>query len=204
MYIPHNMKMRSITDMHQFIGDYSFGVIVSDRLDGTHVPFLLDSNKGEKGTLYFHLAKATPHWRKLDGQTVLVIFMGPHSYISPSWYEKGPGVPTWNYVAVHVYGKVSLLDGSQILNVIEKTVAKYEPSLLNKKEILAPEYVGKLSQAIVGFEIELTELQGKLKLGQQRTNEDQKGVLAALSQSTGTDEQALVQFMQKHSIGVGE
>jgi len=203
MYIPKNVKMNDKSDTHDFIDEFSFGVIVSNSLTGTHLPFVLHREEGEHGVLYSHCAKANLHWKELDGEDVLIIFSGPHSYISPNWYAKSPAVPTWNYASVHAYGKVSLLNDSQALEVVEEVVHKYEPELLIKRDVITNEFMDKLLSGIVGFKIELSNIEGKLKLGQQRNREDQVGVYNALKNSEGLGARSLAQYMEKQSLGTG-
>jgi transcriptional regulator len=203
MYIPSNIKIDDISIAHNFINEFGFGVIVTSSLTGTHIPFVLHNEEGEKGVLYSHCARANKHWQELDGSDVLIIFMGPHSYISPSWYAQSPGVPTWNYSAVHAYGKVSLLNDTQTLEAVEEVVNKYEPDLLVKRDIITDEFRDKLLSGIVGFKIEISDIECKLKLGQQRKSEDQSGVYNALLNSSDFDAQSLAQHMKKLSVGTG-
>ncbi|MBD5770354.1 FMN-binding negative transcriptional regulator [Marinomonas colpomeniae] len=203
MYIPNNIKMDDLFVAHDFIEEFGFGLIVSSSLTGTHIPFVLHKNEGEKGTLYSHCAKANPHWKELDKAEVLIVFTGPHSYISPSWYAKSPGVPTWNYSAVHAYGVVSLLNDNETLEAVEEVVHKYEPALLAKRDIITDEFRDKLLSGVVGFKIELSRIEGKLKLGQQRAKEDQVGVFNALSNSKNLDDLALANYMEKLNVGIG-
>lgn len=203
MYIPTNMQMSDLSTTHDFIDEFGFGVIVSGSLTGTHLPFVLHRDEGRNGVLYSHCAKANPHWKELDNQEVLIIFSGPHSYISPSWYAHSPAVPTWNYAAVHAYGTVSLLDNTQTLDAVEAVVNKYEPDLLVKKSIITDEYRDKMLLGIVGFKVELSHIEGKLKLGQLRKKEDQLGVYEALSQSNNPEGQALALYMKKMNLGTG-
>lgn len=203
MFIPKPYKITDIPQVHQFINEFSFGVIVSSSLTGTHIPFVLSTQEGEYGTLYTHCAKANPHWKELEGNKVMVIFTGPHSYISPNWYAKGPAVPTWNYTAVHAYGTIILLNDTGTLKTVNDVVQKYEPSLLKEQKVLTHEYRDKLLAGIVGFKIELTKLEGQLKLGQQRSKTNQLGVYNALKQSKNIDDQALAQYMEKINTGIG-
>ena len=203
MYIPSNMKMDNLSTAHDFIDGFGFGVIVSGSLTGTHLPFILHRDEGNNGVLYSHCAKANPHWKELDNQEVLIIFSGPHSYISPSWYAQTPAVPTWNYAAVHAYGVASLLDAQKTLDAVEAVVSKYEPDLLVKKSIITDEYRDKMLLGIVGIKVELSQVQGKLKLGQQRKNEDQVGVYQALNHSKNPEDQALAHYMKKINTGIG-
>lgn len=203
MYIPTNMQMSDQSTTHDFIDEFGFGVIVSSSLTGTHLPFILHRDEGNSGVLYSHCAKANPHWKELDNQEVLIIFSGPHSYISPGWYAQAPAVPTWNYTAVHAYGIASLLDDKQTLEAVEAVVNKYEPDLLVKKSIITDEYKEKMLLGIVGIKVELTSVEGKLKLGQQRKKEDQIGVYNALRQSGNPEDQALALYMKKINTGTG-
>ncbi len=203
MYTPNNTKMDELSVIHDFIDEFGFGLIVSGSLTGTHIPFVLHRNEGEKGALYTHCAKANSHWKELDQTDVLVVFTGPHSYISPSWYAHSPGVPTWNYAAVHVYGIVSRLNDSDTLDAVEEVVNQYEPELLNKRDVVTDEFRDKMLLGVVGLKIEITKIQGKLKLGQQRINEDQIGVYDALSNSSEFDRLALANYMKKMNVGIG-
>ncbi len=203
MYTPSNIKMNDMSVAHDFINEFGFGIIVSNSLAGTHIPFILHRDEGGNGVLYSHCAKANPHWKELEGAEVLIIFAGPHSYISPSWYAQSPAVPTWNYAAVHAYGKVSLLNGNQTLEVVEEVVHKYEPELLVKRDVVTNEFRDKLLSGIVGFKVELSKIEGKLKLGQQRKVVDQMGVYNALTNSSDLNAQSLAKYMKEQSLGTG-
>ena len=202
MYIPNKFKMTEINTKHKFIHEFGFGVIVSsdDGLSATHLPFVLHADEGEQGMLYAHCAKANPLWKNLDGQKVLVIFTGPHGYISPSWYTSKPAVPTWNYTAVHAYGVASLLEPHQTLEAVEQVVEKYEPQLLVERDIVTDQIKHKMLAAIVGFKIKLTKLEGQLKLGQNKSKDDQTGVLNALSNSNNLNALMLSSYMQKMNL----
>jgi len=203
MYSPNSIKINNISDAHELIDEFGFGVIVSTSLNGTHIPFVLHRDEGDSGVLYSHCAKANPHWKELGGSEVLLIFSGPHSYISPSWYAGSPAVPTWNYSAVHAYGKVTLLGRNKTLVAVEEVVQKYDPKLLLKRDVMTSEFRDKLLSAIVGFKIELTKIEGILKLGQHRKVEDQRGVYSALSSSLDLSAQMLAKYMKEKSLGVG-
>jgi len=210
MFIPKPFIMEEQADLHQFIEDFGFGIIVSDSLTATHLPFVLATHEGKNGVLYSHCAKANNHWKELHNKDVIVIFSGPHSYISPSWYAKNPAVPTWNYTAVHAYGEVTRLNDNETLKAVNDVVAKYEPNLLNegklnksKEPVMPQAFKHKLLAGIVGFKIEITSMQGQRKLGQQRSLADQVGVYTALKQSKNINDQALAHYMKKINIGTG-
>jgi len=203
MYIPNSLKMEPANSVEQFIQDYGFGVLVSKSFQATHLPFLYDSTVGEFGVLHSHMARANPHWKSLDGKDVMIIFSGPHSYISPTWYASGPAVPTWNYAAIHVYGQFELLSDDQTLQVVKDTVKKYEPELLNNPQVMPEDYQQKLSKAIVSFKVTISKIDAKHKLGQQRKQEDQLGVRTALQSSDNLEAMALANYMLKFNVGVG-
>lgn len=203
MYVPKNMKMDSIEQTHAFIDEFGFGLMVSPDLTATHLPFVLDKEPGASGRLYSHFARANPQWKALNGKEVLVVFNGPHAYISPSWYASSPGVPTWNYSAVHVYGKVEVLGAEHTLELVELAVNKYEPSLLVERNILTNEFRDKLLAGVVGFSVEITKIEAKLKLGQHRDTEDQKGVAAGLERAGDHESIGLLNYMRAQNIGTG-
>lgn len=202
MYIPNKFKMTDITQQHEFIEEFGFGVMISacGGLSATHLPFVLIRGESEHGTLYAHCARANPLWKDLQGQNVLVIFTGPHAYISPSWYTSKPAVPTWNYTAVHAYGVVSLLNAQDTLIAVDQVTHKYEPRLLIDRDIVTDQIKRKLLAGIVGFKIELTKIEGKAKLGQNRSKEDQTGVYNALNNSKDLNNLALAKYIQNHNM----
>ncbi|NRD74926.1 FMN-binding negative transcriptional regulator [Shewanella sp. VB17] len=204
MYIPASMTIENRELMNDFIDKFSFGTLISEQLDANHLPFLLKKFEGERGTLYGHFSKANRHLAAQDKHNVLVVLQGPHNYISPSWYASSPAVPTWNYAAVHLKGKMHLLSNDETIKALDETVNTYEPELLVKRDRLSDEYRDRLASGIIGFKIEITHMQGKQKLGQHRSVADQLGVVQGL-QSTGTpDAMALLSYMQKVGLGLGE
>jgi transcriptional regulator len=180
MYIPASFAMRDREQMVQFLQENSFGILFSQvqgRPFATHVPLLLDA---EGNKLFGHLAKANPHCRELDGAEVLVVFQGPHAYISPSWYVERQGVPTWNYIAVHVYGNCHIVRDEKTLRALLREMVRfYEPNspLLDH---LDEEYYVKMANAVVGLEIEITAMEGKAKLSQNKSPDTIRGVINGL------------------------
>jgi transcriptional regulator len=188
MYIPAPFREERLDVLYQVIRDNSFATLVSRGKDGliaTHIPFLLDASRGAHGTLVGHVARENPHWRSFgDDHDTLAIFQGPHAYISPSWYTTPYAVPTWNYVAVHAYGRPRLVEEEAALyRIVAKTVATFEKQFDYAWDLEAwREYAEKLLKNIVGFEMEITRLEGKRKLSQNRSAADQERVVAGLSQ----------------------
>jgi transcriptional regulator len=202
MYIPQAFREESVTKLASLIRDYSFATVVT--YDGqscfaSHLPVLYHPDAGPHGTLVSHMARANPQWRHFaNGQEVLVIFQGPHAYISPSWYKTPLAVPTWNYAAVHVYGVPGIIDDQRrLLALLNETIATYEAALPEPwNGDLPEEYREKMMQAIVGFEIPVSRIEGKFKLGQNRSAEDVQGVYDALSNAGDFNARELAGMMR--------
>jgi transcriptional regulator len=189
MYTPPHYREADLTTLREFIQRYNFGLLVSlgpEGLEATHLPMLLEVDRGLQGVLVGHMARANRQWEALEGaQEVLAVFSGPHAYVSPTWYVSPPGVPTWNYAAVHVYGRARLVQSQEELHeALVRLVAAHEqprPKPWSSKDVSPDYYQGRL-KGIVGFEIEITRMQGKKKLSQNRSLEDQAAVARALEE----------------------
>jgi transcriptional regulator len=196
VYVPPAFREERREVLHDLIRQHAFGTLVS-ALDGelfaTHLPFLLDAGRGEHGTLLGHMARANPHWRAFavdatgatgaTGTDALVVFQGPHAYVSPSWYATELAVPTWNYVAVHAAGRPRLLEDEAALRaLLEQTTREYEAPAERPWDLqrLPEELTAALVRNVVGFEIPIRRLEGKWKLNQNRSVADRRGVVAAL------------------------
>jgi transcriptional regulator len=194
MYIPDAFAETDLNRLHDFIEQYSFGLLVS-RVDGLpfagHLPFLLERTAGPRGALVGHMARANPQWREADGQTALAIFSGPHAYVSPTWYQADHVVPTWNYVAVHVYGQVRIIENeSTLLNIVQRSVQVYERSMPQPWSFDGSStFARRMLAQIVGFRIEVERIEGKWKLNQNHPVERRRRVVGALEQRG--DENAL-------------
>lgn len=185
MYTPPHFAEPRLPVLHRWMRENSFATFVSV-VDGvpfaSHLPALLDHSRGEFGVLRAHMAKSNPHWQAFtDGADLLVIFQGPHAYISPSWYESTKAVPTWNYTAVHAYGPARILAGDEVLELLLDQVALYESNFETPWEASsqAPGYLEGMANGIVAFEVEITRIEGKGKLSQNRP-QDRERVIAAL------------------------
>ena len=184
MYIPSAFAETDTATLHDFIGRHSFAILTSHGEDGLiagHLPLLLDAAAGPHGHLIGHMARANAQWRRVQGE-VMAVFAGPHAYVSPSWYEAEGTVPTWNYVAVHAYGRFTLVEErGALLEILRASVHTYEapresPWVFDE----SAGHVENLLKAIVGFRIEITRLEGKWKLSQNRPA-DIDGVRAGLT-----------------------
>jgi transcriptional regulator len=205
MYIPSAFVITDLSKIGEVISSNSFATLISkdgETLFASHLPFLYKPDQGGKGKLISHMAKANRHWQLFhEKEEVLVIFNGPHAYISPNWYATEVAVPTWNYVTVHVYGIPRIMQTAAELNaVLDETVQKHESGLPNPwTPNLPDELKAKLNQMIVGFEIEITRIEEKFKLGQNRSKEDQLKMLETL-QNSGNSEAILLAAYMKHEL----
>lgn len=184
MFTPKTFQETDTAQLLEFMRSHAFAVMVTGHeLMGTHLPFNIDVG-GDKITLTSHMALANPQAKVIDGQQVLVIFSGPHAYISPSWYANKVQVPTWNYVAVHAYGKVKLINGHAAqIAVMEKTFNTFGPEYLEQWATLPHQYRDSLLEHIQAFEIEISDLQGQFKLNQNKPQSDREIIIAALEAS---------------------
>lgn len=197
MYTPSHFAMNDQAEILAFIQANSFGILfapLGGRPVATHLPFLIDP---EKGRLLTHFARANPHWRELEGAEVLIVFAGPHAYISPSWYVERQAVPTWNYVAVHVYGTCRLIqEGPELQALLAETVRYYEPESPLLAD-LEQEYYTKMAKGVVGVEIGISTIEGKAKLSQNRSPESIQGVIEGLRRTGDPQALAVADLMAK-------
>lgn len=201
MYIPAAFAESNLTKLHEFIDQNSFGILVS-QAEGlpfaAHLPFLLDRTAGPYGTLVGHMARANPQWREAAGQIALAIFAGPHVYISPTWYEAEQVVPTWNYIAVHVYGRLQVIEEKEsLLEIVQAMVRFYEQAMPRPWSFdPSSTFVERMLAQIVGFRIEVEKIEGKWKLNQNHPAPRRKKVIRALQERTDENAQAIAAIMQ--------
>ncbi len=179
MYLPASFKCDERERILKLMEENPFATVIDGAGGIHHIPVLTEV-RGEQAFLLGHFARDNPAWRSLDGTTV--IFHGPHTYITPTWYPDQLNVPTWNYAVVHARGKsVVLEDHESIERILEKTVERFERNEPRPWSYSIPdEFRKRLTRAIVGFEIEVTEWDAKFKLSQNRAPEDRAGVIAGL------------------------
>jgi transcriptional regulator len=202
VYIPQHFKQTNSERISALIESNAFGNLITAP-DGvpfvSHLPFILDPSAGSKGRLLCHMARANPQWQHFSsGHEVLAVFQGPHAYVSPSWYSS-PGVPTWNYAVVHLRGIPRLIESAPELEaLVERLTHIYESQMPNAcKRYLSGGQHKKLLLAIVGVEIEITDIQAKFKLSQNRSREDQQNVIEKLDESSNQTDVALAALMSE-------
>jgi transcriptional regulator len=184
MYIPSHFRESDERVLAEFIDAHAFGTLVTIATGApfaSHLPFLYDR---DGRALHAHVARGNPQWQHVAASPdVLVVFQGPHGYVSPTWYAE-PGVPTWNYTAVHVYGRARVLDDAAATGRhVERLAARFERG---SAAPWVPDYDARRLAGIVGIEIAIGEIQGKFKLSQNRSAEDRARVAARL-EASGTD-----------------
>ncbi|HEY2410621.1 MAG TPA: FMN-binding negative transcriptional regulator [Pirellulaceae bacterium] len=201
MYVPEHFAENDLNQLHDAIERYSFATLISQsngEIEASHLPLLLDRGAGPSGTLLGHMAKANLQWRRAAGQQVLVIFSGPHAYISPQWYQATEVVPTWNYVAIHTYGRLELIeDATAAKELLDKMVAIFESGQPRPWQINEPaEFVERLLRQIVAFRIPIDRLEGKWKLNQNRPAEQRQRVIDVLSLQPDDDSRDIAALMR--------
>jgi transcriptional regulator len=204
MYIPNHYKNEDHEAITRFLQNNSFGILVNQadgKLWATHIPLELVTNACGKEVLQGHLSKENPQWKSFENDNkILAIFSGPHAYISSSWYEKEE-VPTWNYVAVHIYGTVKILEESGALQSLKILVDKYEAT--SEKPIRIEELSQKTMmqvRGIVAFEIEIDEIQAVEKMSQTRSSNDHANIISEL-EKTGKPAEAEVAKIMRCPLG---
>ncbi len=200
MYIPKHYQQHDRSEIVAFMKAYSFATIVtaSDGLPlASHLPFVVIET-GDEIVLSAHFAKANGQWEAIAGnKSVLVIFSEPHAYISPRHYESEMNVPTWNYLAVHVYGEgVLVTDTAETFSLLEAMINNYEPEYKAQWDTLPLEYKERMAAGIVPFQIKVTDIQAKKKLSQNRGESERKSIISAFENSNDSNEQAIAAFMK--------
>lgn len=200
MFIPASYAQNDLDTLHEFITANSFATLVTHSDAGsiaTHLPLLLDRSSSEQGELFGHMARANPQAKISTQEPVLAIFQGPHAYISPRWYQVKNSVPTWSYVAVHVYGYLKPVDQHQQLRDLKTTVEKYESTLPEPWSLdeADRDYINKLSAAILSFRIVIERIEGAWKLNQQHDSERRQRTIEGLLSQGGADQVAIATLM---------
>ncbi len=211
MYIPEHFRLRHEEDALAFMRANPFAILISTTESGpyaTHLPLLLSSRAGDDGSesklvLRGHVAKANPHWSYLERRPqCLTIFHGPHAYVSPGNYRARESVPTWNYAAVHVYGAARLFSSADDLpQVLHDLIQTFEPAYWDQWESLSSTFRENMLRQIVGFEIVATKIEGKFKLSQNRTQQDQANVIGSLEKSADSVVTGVAEMMKEQGLG---
>jgi len=208
VYLPEGFRESDRSALFDLCDAYGFATLISaapegagvGALDVTHLPLVIDRAGAGAPRLLGHVARANRHWQRFDGRTpALAIFSGPHGYVSPAWYVTTPSVPTWNYAVVHITGVPRVLDGEATAAVIGQLVEAYERGRPGRWSAELPEdYRRAQLDAIVGFEMSIDGIEGKFKLGQNRTDADRAGMIAGWEGSADAASQELAAFARAY------
>jgi len=204
MYIPEFNRVEDRDKAIAFMRANPFVILVSVNESvpfATHLPVVIDDVNGQL-TLRAHVAKANPHWQLIEQQESLLIFHGPHAYISPSLYEIRESVPTWNYAAVHVYGKGRIIsDEAGATRTLEALIGQFDESYREQWNSLSSDYRTRMLRHIVAFEIPITRVETKFKLSQNRTKAEQENVIRALSGNPDSTIASTAVLMRQEKLG---
>ena len=201
MYIPHHFKNENIEEVKAFLNANGFGILISQgdgKITGTHIPMELDTDENGDSVLVGHISKANPQSMHLKNEgEILAIFNGPHSYVSSSWYQK-ENAPTWNYIAVHIYGKLRIIDGHELLDSLIKLVDKYEKNSEHPVSVekMSSRTLNQMNE-IVGFSIKINEIQAAYKLSQNRNDTDYHNITKELEKTGHSDALGIAEEMKK-------
>ena len=198
MYFPKHFQVDDQQEAIAFMQKYSFATLVTSQNnypEATHLPFLVEQ-RGDQVILSSHFAKANRQANDIAAGTALVIFTEPHAYISPKNYERELNVPTWNYIAIHAYGKADVVtDEQETLAVLEKMIRFYDADYVKQWDGLPMDYKLKMIKGIVAFDITVTDLQAKSKLSQNRTAAEKDTIINNLSANPHSSEKEIAEYM---------
>jgi len=199
MYIPNLNLMTDKTELVAFMQRFSFATIITAKDNypvATHLPFVV-TLRDDNIILAAHFAKANEQWQDIQNNTVLVIFSEPHAYISPKNYDKELNVPTWNYIAVHAYGQATLVtEQNQVLEILKNSIEYYDHSYKQQWDNLPEDYKLGMIKGIVAFAMVVTDIQGKKKLSQNKTINEQKKIINTLSDSKDNNARIIADYMK--------
>jgi transcriptional regulator len=203
MYSPPYNQLEKRAELLEFLRANNFALLITGTggtLRGSHLPVMVQEK--ENGlVLDMHMAKNNAQWKEFFDDEVMVVFSGPHAYVSPRWYEDKERVPTWNYAAVHVYGMPKLIQERTAKHASQRRlVAAMDPQWLPKFDALREEYVKNMLDGIVNFEIAVTRIETRWKLSQNRGRREQELIAAELDKSPDSTVRALAALTRKHLV----
>ncbi|MFD2671179.1 FMN-binding negative transcriptional regulator [Marinicrinis sediminis] len=203
MYIPAVNQVNDPEKLADFITTYSFGILFSQTEEGpwaTHLPFVVKRGENHTLELLGHMAKVNPHWSKIR-EEILVVFQGPHAYISPTWYGEKQTAPTWNYTAVHAYGRFECVDNrDELIAILEASIEQNESRFASPwRTDLSSEENERLMEMVMGFRIQVHRLEGNFKLNQHHTSERKQRTIAGLRQAGDPSSMQVADWMEQET-----
>jgi transcriptional regulator len=203
MYSPTYNQLEDRAEVLDFMRANSFALLVTGTggtLQGSHLPVMVQEREG-KLVLDMHMARNNAQWKEFFDDEVMVVFFGPHAYVSPRWYDEKERVPTWNYASVHAYGIPKVVDDASAKHASQRRlVAALDPQWLPKFDALSPRYVKGMLEGIVNFELAVTRLETRWKLSQNRGRREQELIIGKLEKSPDSGERALGELIRKHLV----
>ena len=203
MYSPPDNRIEDLHEVAEFMRAGSFALLVTGTggtLHASHLPVIVEE-RGGRLAIHSHMAKNNPQWQEFFDDEILVVFSGPHAYVSPRWYEDRERVPTWNYAAVHAYGVAKIISEKEKKYGSQRRLVEFlDPQWLPTFDGLRPEYVDMMLGGIVTFNIEVTRLETRWKLSQNRGRREMERIAAELDKSQDSTERALAALTRKHYV----
>lgn len=200
MYIPTYYREKNQQKLIEFMQAHNFALVINCNKSAplaTHLPIVVEQRESRL-FLVSHMARVNPQWETFADNEILVVFQGPHAYISPQHYEKKQNVPTWNYIAVHAHGKARIIDDQdEVVSLMERTIHKFEKEYYKQWKDLSPEYVNGMLKGITAFEIEVSNLEGKFKLSQNKTKIEQQNIINTFEKSDDDAVKGIADEMKK-------
>jgi transcriptional regulator len=200
MYIPKLYREEDRARILEFLQQNNFPALVSHdgaSLVATHLPVEIEAGEKDKWTVFGHMSRANPQWKTFGEQEVMLIFQGPHAYISPRWYDH-INVPTWNYVMVHVYGRARLVDGDELRSVLSRLVVRHEAQSSYRLESLPPDFVAKEIKGVMGFAVEVQRIDAGYKLSQTRDDENHVNIIRELEKRSDDASKDVARAMREN------
>ncbi len=202
MHVPTLFQQEDLAVVKDFLRQNAFGILINkteNRYWGTHIPLELETDEEGTEVLYGHISKANPQWKYFEAEEeVLAIFSGPHTYISSSWYDH-ENVPTWNYAAVHVYGKVQALNETELMQSLKRLVDKYEVKSAHPVRLEEmPPHLLKQAKGVFGFKMIITEVQVAYKLSQNRHDKDYQNIISELEKRSDFGDEGVAAMMRQN------
>ncbi len=202
MYIPRLYRAEDREEILAFLKQNDFPALITydgQRPIATHLPVEVEE-EGDKLVIYGHMARANPQRKRFGGQKALLIFQGPHTYISPRWYSH-VNVPTWNYMIVHVYGTLREVQGQELYALLSRLVKKHEPESSYRLETLPQDFVEKEIKGVAGFAMQVTEIEAAWKLSQNRNDADHANIIRELERRDELDSHQIADAMRRQRPG---
>ena len=199
MHIPKLYREEDRELIVEFLKQNNFPALVTfdgEKPIATHLPVEITQTETGGLTIYSHMSKANPQWKSFGGQEVLLIFQGAHTYISPRWYNH-VNVPTWNYMMVHVYGKVRMVEGDELYSLLGRLVRQHEADSNYRLESLPQDFVKKEMNGTVGFAVDVTRMDAGYKLSQNRNDEDHANIIRELEGRGDVNSMEVAEEMRK-------